>query len=408
MKNVILITILIITTALSTIAQEKKQILTLERAIEIAIESNPELKVSNADVDLMKARVLGSKSNYYPQVESRFIFPFIGTESGVFLDQQIWDFGRTSNLVKASKANLKSSKYLEESTQDIITQNVTVAYYSVLADQHIANALIKSVEENEKRLIQIESFLRLGRSSQVDLNKSKVNLGNARLNLIKAQNALEISKSELYNSMGVSGGFDFELVDMLEYKEINLDLETLTDKALESSPELKSLIAKDEALTADLIASKREFFPTIFGRVAYRLRGEGATQPSFIAGIGIKIPIFEGLSRFAEVKESNARLRRSRAEIESMIQQISSEIKELFLNLKYAEESIDVSETSISSSEENLLFAQERFRLGRGSALDMAEAETLNAMTTANFYQAIYSYKIAASQIERAIGEKLQ
>lgn len=408
MKNVILITILIITTALSTIAQEKKQILTLERAIEIALENNPQLKVSNADVDLMKAQVLGSKSNYYPQVESRFIVPFIGTESGVFLDQQIWDFGRTSNLVKASKANLKSSKYLEESTQDLIIQNVTVAYYSVLADQHIANAIIKSVEENEKRLIQIESFVRLGRSSQIDLNKAKVNLGNAKLNLIKARNALEITKSELTNSMGVSGGFDFELVDMLEYKEINPDLETLTDKALESSPELKSLIAKDEALKADLIASKREFFPTIFGRVAYRLRGEGATQPSFIAGIGIKIPIFEGLSRFAEVKESNARLRRSRAEIESMIQQISSEIKELFLNLKYAEESIDVSETSKSSSEENLLFAQERFRLGRGSALDMAEAEALNAMTTANFYQAIYDYKIAASQIERAIGEKLQ
>ena len=408
MKNPILITILITSIALSTSAQEKKTVLTLERAIEIALENNPELKVSSADVDLMKSQVLGSKSNYYPQVESRFIFPFIGTESGVFLDQQIWDFGRTSSLVKASKANLKSSKFLKENTQDIITQNVTIAYYSVLADQHIAIATIKSVEESEKRLTQIENFVRVGRLSQVELNKAKVNLGNSRLNLIKAQNALEISKAELYTAMGVSGSFDFELVDMLEYKDINLDLETLTDKALEFSPELKSLIAKDEALKSDLIASKKEFFPTIFSRVAYRLRGEGATQPSFIAGIGIRIPIFEGLSRFAEVKESNARLRRSRAEIESMIQQISSEVKEIFLNLKYAEESIAVTETSKASSEENLLLAQESFHLGRGSSLDLAEAEALNAITNANYFQAIYNYKIAASQLERATGEKLQ
>jgi outer membrane protein TolC len=161
-------------------------------------------------------------------------------------------------------------------------------------------------------------------------------------------------------------------------------------------------------MKANLKASKQDYYPTIFGRTAYRIKGEGATQPGFIAGIGVQFPIFEGFSTISEINEAKGDLRRSQAEIESMKGQILSEVKQSYLNLKLSEESIKVTETSKTSSEENLELARERYRLGRASSIELAEAEALYASTNADYIQVIYNYKIAVAQLERAIGEKLE
>ncbi|TFG76213.1 MAG: hypothetical protein E4H21_06985, partial [Thermodesulfobacteriales bacterium] len=98
-------------------AQEKR-VLTLQEAIGLAIENNPAIEISDATVDISRAGVKNAKSVYYPQISSRIIVPFIGRESGFFLDQLIYDFGRTSNSVKSTKAILKSRKFDRESTED--------------------------------------------------------------------------------------------------------------------------------------------------------------------------------------------------------------------------------------------------------------------------------------------------
>src|SRR3990170_4467644 len=380
MRALFLLLILSISTlSISSLAQETNGILTLDKALEIALENNPTLEASRASVEIMKARVQGVRSDLFPQIESRFIYPFVGTESGVSLDQLIWDFGYTSNIIKATKAQVKSSEY-----------------------DKVAN------RENVRRLEQAEGFFKVGRISKIEITKAKVNLGNAKLNLVTAKNNLERAKLQLSTAMGIIGNFNYELEDMLEYKMIDVNLEQAIGKAFELRPELDSLEAKKVAMKANLKASKQDYYPTIFGRTAYRIKGEGATQPGFIAGVGVKFPIFEGFSTISEINEAKADLRRSQAEIESMKGQILSEVKQSYLNLKLSEESIKVTETSKTSSEENLELARERYRLGRASSIELAEAEALYASTNADYIQVIYNYKIAVAQLERAIGEKLE
>src|SRR3989304_2756440 len=111
MRALFLLLILSISTlSISSLAQETNGILTLDKALEIALENNPALEASRASVDIMKARVQGARSDLFPQIRSRFIYPFVGTESGVSLDQLIWDFGQTSNIIKEPKSKLKSSE----------------------------------------------------------------------------------------------------------------------------------------------------------------------------------------------------------------------------------------------------------------------------------------------------------
>ncbi len=408
MKALRMILILSISLSFAAFAQKQTETLSLDEAIKIALENNPDLKVSSASVDIMSAKVIGAESNYYPQVQFRFILPFVEHESGIFADQLVWDFWRTQNLVKARKANLKSSEFDREGTREDVILNTKVAYYTALAQRRIVEAMEKMVVQNEKILEQTESFFKAGRKSKLDITKANVNLGNAKLNLITAKNSLETAKIDLARAMGIKGDFNYEFEDMLEYKRVFVDPKEAINKALELNPQLKSLRAQEVATKAELSASKGAFFPTVFGRVAYRFAGAGATGPNFIAGAGIRLSIFQGFSNLSGLNESRANLERSQAKIESMEGEITSEVKQMYMDLKFAEESVEVTETSEMSAEENSELARERIRLGTGSEVELSEAQALLASTSANHIQAIYNYKIAVARLERAIGEKIQ
>ncbi|MGB3363419.1 MAG: TolC family protein [Thermodesulfobacteriota bacterium] len=386
-------------------AQEKK-VLTLEEAIGLAISNNPAIEISDATVDISRAGVKNAKSIYYPQISSRLIVPFIGRESGFFLDQLIYDFGRTSNTVKSTKSLLKARKYDRESTQDDIILSTIIGYYTVLSESHIALAMEKKVIESEKRLEQAEGFYKSGRVPQIDVTKAEVSLGNAKLEQIQAKNNLEVAKVNLQTVMGLEdSSFNFDLEDSAELEVMSYQMEESITQALGSRPELKSLEAQQVAMRANVDASKKEFYPEVFGRTAYRFEGKGAETPGFIAGVGVRFPIFEGFSRFAKVEDSRAHLKRTNAELRSTKAGIVSQIKQLHLDLEFAKQNIAVTKRTRDSAEQSLNLATERYNLGRASSVELAEAEALFAISNAQYMQAIYNYNINVARLERATGE---
>ena len=385
-------------------AQEKR-VLTLQEAIGLAIENNPAIEISDATVDISRAGVKNAKSVYYPQISSRIIVPFIGRESGFFLDQLIYDFGRTSNSVKSTKAILKSRKFDRESTEDNIILSTIIGYYTVLSESHIALAMEKKVIESEKRLEQAQGFYKSGRVPQIDVTKAEVTLGNSKLEQIQAKNNLEVAKVNLQTVMGLEyDSFGYEL-DSPELTVMSYQVEESIVQALGSRPELKSLEAQTIAMKANLNASKKEFYPEVFGRTAYRFEGKGAETPGFIAGVGVKFPIFEGFSRFAKVEDSRANLKRTNAELRSTKAGIVSQIKQLHLDLEFAKQNINVTKRTRDSAEQSLNLATERYNLARASSVELAEAEAIFAISNAQYMQAIYNYNINVARLERATGE---
>jgi len=386
-------------------AQEREP-LTLDQAISIAIENNPAIAISDATIDISKAGVKNAKSIYYPQISSRIIVPFIGRESGFYLDQLIYDFGLTSNRVKSRKALLQSSEFDKETAEDDIILSTTISYYTVLSEKHIALAMEKKVIESERRLEQAQGFYKSGRVPQIETTKAEVNLGNAKLEQIAAQNNFEIAKVNLQTIMAIEdSSFNYELEDSIELSISPYQLEESIIQALGSRPELKSLESQKVAMRANLKASKKEFYPEVFGRTAYRFEGEGAQTPGFIAGVGVKFPIFEGFSRFAKVEDSKANLRLTNAELRSTKAGIVSQIKQLHLDLHFARENINVTKRTRESAEQSLLLARERYKLARASSVELAEAESLYATSNAKYMQAIYNYNINVARLKRATGE---
>ncbi len=379
--------------------------LNLQKAIEISLEKNPQLKIALAQVDIMKANVKDSKSNYYPRIETRIVIPFVARESGFFLDQLIWDFGRTSNLIKVAKAELESSKYSNDlSTQNIILITIT-SYFTVLTVQQNLISLEKKFEEQNLKLIKSKALLDLGRITHNDLVRSELDVAKSKIELINAKNNLETSKLNLLNTMGLDQEFKFKIDESAEHELIEIDLDNSINSALEKRPDLKALGANQKAAEANFSISKKEFYPTFFGQTAYRFEGIDATTPAFIAGIGFRFPIFKGFSRFAKMDESRARLKQARLEIETSKTAIVSEIKELYSNIKVDEEKISLTKISKTSAEKNFELAQVRYKLGRASSIELSEADALHTSAKSDYLKSVYDYKIAVAKLKWAVGE---
>lgn len=384
---------------------QNKAPLSLEEAVRITLENNPDITAAAARIKVSKAQVKESKSGYYPQISSRIIVPFVGRESGFFLDQLIWDFGRTSNRVKASKAELEASELNRISTENDLIMQTRISFYTVLSRRYLVQAALKKQEEFEKRLLQAQSFFDVGRITANDLTRAEVDLGNVKLDAIAAENNLESARLDLMSVMGIEGDFPYVLQEETEFTPVFVDIEEAIEQSVNQRSEIKSLQAREEAMKANVEAARKEFYPILFGRTAYRFEGEGAETPGFIAGVGLTFPIFEGFSRFAKVEEAKGELESVQAEIRSARTDVKSEIRRIYLDLEFAEKNIAVTKQALDSAEKSLELARERYRLERASDVELAEAEHLYASANASYKQTIYNYNIIASRLRHAMGE---
>ena len=343
-----LIVILLLTGKLN--AQEPVKVLSLDEAIEIAVENNHSLLLSELDIDISRSRVRDAKSNFYPQIESKIVVPFVERESGFFLDQLIWDFGRTLNLVKSTKFELEASEFAYSQTLNETVQNTSISYYNALINRNRLQAVEKKLEKNELILEKTKEQTRLGRTSSLDLTRAKSDTGNSRLDLLRQKNEFEASKLELLDLIGADFETEFSLVDEedIVFKDYNLN--ESTENAVNSSLELKKLNAQQSARIANAKSARSEFYPTIFARTAYRFEGEGGEDdPAFIAGFGFRFPIFEGFSRFARLDIREAESSRSLIQFVKTKKTIQSDVKKLFMDLKFNKEKIEITFTSTES-----------------------------------------------------------
>lgn len=392
---------------LLTTAEGRPDVLTLEQSITMALADSPALKAAAATATAMEARTQVARANRYPQLDAKFVYPFVGTESGVSMNQTLWDFQRTTNQIKSKTAQVKSSEFERATSREDIILQTKIAYFTVLSLQARLEALDKALHEQEQRLARSEEFFKLGRLSRVDFSKAGINLNNARLNLLKGQQSLQDARLQFASIIGLQESDDYTLAPVTEPLKFRGNLDDVIHQAFQSRPELNRLRAEAESYRADLSASKGDYFPTIFGRAGYRIKGKGADQPAVIVGIGIRYQIFDGFAKTARVKEAEANLLRSRFDMETTEKQIELEIRQAYLHVRAFEETLDLTEQAAHTAAEHDAIVQSQYRIGRASVVDLAESEALLSATRADHLQALYDYEIALAQLERALGRKL-
>lgn len=144
------------------------------------------------------------------------------------------------------------------------------------------------------------------------------------------------------------------------------------------------------------IQSQNNVFPFNFSR-----------QP-FSARMTISLPIFTGFSRHLQLAQARAQEQDAEESVRARALQVHTDVQGRYLALESAYRTIAVQQTSREAAREQLRLAQDRYRLGSGTALELSDAQNAIQRAEGDYVNAIYSYHIAIAALEAAVGRPLR
>jgi len=402
---------------------QKGELLNLERCIEIALRKNPAIVAARNTVNVNESRVGQARAGYLPVIDwtssasrtsagPRQTFGlrtgsalYNSYSTGFTLNQNIYDFGKTSTQVEIQRLNLDSSRSDLENVSEQVILNVKQAYFGVLQARRNRIVSEEAVRQFQLHLEQAKGFYEAGTKPKFDVTKAEVDLSNAKLNLIKADNALRIAIVSLNNAMGVPDAPEYTIEDNLSFQKYEMTLEDALSKAFENRHDLRSIITKRQAAETSVELAKKNYYPVLTGSAGYNYAGnEFPLTRGWNIGATFTFPIFSGFLTKYQVEEAKANLNVLKANEESIRQTVILEVQQAFLNLKEAEERIPTAELTVKQAEENFEIATGRYAAGVGNPIEVTDAEVVLINARTAYIQALYDYRVARASLEKAMG----
>lgn len=390
--------------------------LTLERCVEIALRTQPDIAAAKSNVFAAESKVGQAESSYYPQVDLSAGYNRASpaqSASGAYddygvnasLQQNIYDFGKTRLSVKVQEHNLESSRSDLESTAIQTVFNVKEAYYGVLLAEKNRDLAVDTVKQFEEHLARAKGFYEAGTKPRFDVTKAEVDLSNSRLNRIKAENAVRMAKAALNNAMGVLDSPEYSVEDRLEFTPYEITFDAAFSRASGNRPDLRSTVAKRRAAEESVELSTKGYYPSVSGSAEYGWGGQKfPLQDGWNVGATLTVPLFSGFLTKRQVEEARANLNAASANEDGIRQTVFFEVQQAYLNLKEAQESVPAAEIAVKQAEENLDIANGRYTAGVGSPIEVTDARVSYITARTAYIKALSDYKVAQAALEKAMG----
>ena len=401
---------------------KKGDTLNLQQCIEVALKQQPTIIAAMGTVNINQSRVGQAKSNYYPQINwsSSYnrINPTTGTLlksgssydeylSNVNLSQTIYDFEKTSTQVKIQNLNLDSSQSDLDSVGSQIVFSVKQAYFSLLQAKRNRDVAVETVQQFQQHLDQAKGFFEVGTKPKFDVTKAEVDLSNAKLNLIKGENAFRIARVNLNNAIGMPEAPDYTIVDDFGFQKYDITFDEALKRAYITRPDLQSIIALKEAAERTIDLQKKGYYPTLSGNANYAVSGEEfPLEKGWSVGATLNFPLFSGFSTKYQVEEAKANLQVLKANEDALRQSIHLDVAQAYLNLQQASDSISTTELTVRQATENHELADGRYTAGVGNPIEVTDALVSLANAKTAYIAALYDYKVAQASVEKAMGMK--
>jgi TolC family type I secretion outer membrane protein len=340
------------------------------------------------------------------------------------VNQVLYDFGKTGNALDSARFGTQSAeKDIDRVVQDAVL-NVKQAYYALLQAKKLVTVAQKTLEQTESHLKQAEAFFRAGSKPRFDVTRAEVDVNNAKLGLINAENTVRLNTISLYNAMGLDPVRDVEIEDVLSQPTAVPSLDEAQTAALKNRPEMLKAQADIEAAQARVKTERSGYLPTLSANGAYnwvhgttslslapqfgggQIRAD--VQDSWNAGVMLSMPLFEGGLTKGRVSEARANKLTLEAQRNSLRQSILLEVNQAYADLESATARISVMESSLKSARESIDLAEGRYRAGVGPSLEVTDAQVAGAKAETDYVQALYDYQLAAARLAKAMGKGLK
>ena len=337
--------------------------------------------------------------------------------AGVTLSQLITDFGRTINLVSSSKLLEKAQNASALATVEDITLATDQAFYNALQAEALLKVAQQTVTTRQSVEHQVDELTKSKLKSTLDLAFAQVNLSQAKLLLLDAQNNVDSSLAALTAVLGFDKQVRYELSDEdAQPPAPPEDVDVLINTALQQRPDLQALSYGQQAAEKFRRAQRDLFFPTISalgiaGGTPVRPDCYGGCFPNYFVspwygaiGVNMSIPIFNGFLFSAQASEANYRAKAAAENARDLRDRVVRDVRTAWLAANTAFQRVGVAAELAKEADLGLSLAQGRYQLGLGSIVELSQAQLQQTDAAIGYVNSQYQYRLSLSTLNFEIG----
>jgi outer membrane protein len=329
---------------------------------------------------------------------------------GVQLSQLITDFGRTSNLIASAKLQEKAKLADAEASREDIVLATDQAFYAVIEAQETLAVAAQTVSARQAVTDQVSALTSAKLKSELDQSFAEVNLSQAKLLQLNAQNDLDAAKAAFTAVLGYEKPMGFVLIDDAgPLPTMPPDSDTLVTQAIQNRPDLQSLRFTEQAALKFSKAQHEQLLPTFsaLGTVG----GTPVGSPQYFTsnwygavGGNINIPIFNGFRLTAQASEATLRAESASEATRALREQVVRDVRTAWLNANTAMQRVAVASELLKQADTALELAKTRYDLGLSSIVELSQAELQQTEAAIGDANARTQYEFAIATINFETG----
>ena len=430
--------------------------LTVENAVQMAMQHNPELQSARLEVERSDARVMEAWGYTMPSVDLSGNFNHIVTKPKSYFPDAIYYplvklMDSTAKVPKptgqlielpfsmmpTNSANaalnvrqilfngsvfigVGAANVYSKMTRDIFLQKkietvakVRKAYYGALLAREALTMMQSNLKNAEENLKNVQLLRSQGIVSEYDELRATVGVDNLRPIVIQTETGYNLAVDNLRNTIGIADSVDFIPAESLTLQEVDESiLMTANETVLESNPNLNIVKHQIELNEASVYAERANFLPTIaaYGSYSYtaikdnyRISTNDFYKQSQV-GLTFSLNLFQGLQTSSRIEQAQLEKQKTEEQKGSLERNLQMGLRSVIGNLRQARKRVDAQQKTVETAERGYKIVTTRFLTNAATQLEVNDAQLALSQAKVNRMQSIYDYLVAAAELDSMLG----
>lgn len=394
-------------------------VLALEEAERIALAYQPSVTQARQALTNASAQLRAAYAAYLPTVDASAGFSQAthnaakvqrsNDSSGAYagslgLGMTLYDFGRTPAACRQAILQRSAAEATLRARENDAVFAVRMAYFELGRAEELLRVAEDTERQFQKRLQQARTFMEVGRRIRYDVTKAEVDLGNARLGVVKASNNVLTARADLNKALGLAEEPGY-VIASIAVEPFTEEADDVWARARREHPELAALNAQQSAASAAVDEAVADLYPSLGLSGAYELSGKGFPLVwNWTVGGRLGATLFSGGRKLSAIDAAVAVLRSARAVAAAREQQLRLEMSKSWALLESAQKRMDLSGLIAKQARESLNLVQQRYNVGGASSVELTDAQVALTTALAEEVQARFDYQEAVAAIKRTAG----
>lgn len=411
-------------------AQEK---ISLDEAIQIALSESNTIKIADMTIEKTGYAKKGAYSALYPNISASGNYQRtlkkqvmvmemggqamsieVGTDNNVtagisaampIVNAQLWQ------SLKLSELDLELAIEQARSSKISMVSQVKQAFYAVLLAKEAYDVYKEVYDNAQKNFEDVEKKYNVGKASEFEFLRAKVNVNNSEPEVFSAENAVILAIWQLKAIMGIDLETEIDVEGKLSDYADELLATALYNEGVnfENNTNLLQLRIQDEMLSKTIKMTKFQYIPTLSASFGYNYVAMGNSfdmnwNPYSVVALNLNIPIFSGFSKRNSIREYQKSQDIIRLSIEDTERNLNIALENYRDKMNTSVKRYSAAEATLAMAQKSYDISEKMYEVGKATLVELNDAQLALTQAQLTMSQAIYQFMTNKAAIDELMG----